>query len=114
MCADIFDIMLAFVYTNEVPRLGQRHLSSASILQLFDAADLHLLLAMKVPYCIFRQNSWHPSTAMHIACFIHSCTRTKDLNKSSCHCAVEIRHALHFRFASRLFSNCSLKPQGPS
>jgi len=58
VCADIFDIMLAFVYTNEVPRLGQRHLSSASILQLFDAADLHLLLAMKVPYCIFRQNSW--------------------------------------------------------
>lgn len=35
-------------YTDELPRLGSKYLSSAGVEQLLDAADLHLLLGMKV------------------------------------------------------------------
>lgn len=47
-CAEVFDIMLTYIYTDELPRLGSKWLTSAGVEHLLEAADLHLLLGMKV------------------------------------------------------------------
>lgn len=41
-------MVLAFMYTHEIPRLGRRQLTSDGIHRLLSAADMYLLDAMKV------------------------------------------------------------------
>ena len=46
--AEVFEVVLAFMYTHEIQRLGRRQLSSSGIHSLLSAADMYLLDAMKV------------------------------------------------------------------
>ncbi len=41
-------MVLAFIYTHEIPRLERRQLTSSGIHCLLSAADMYLLDAMKV------------------------------------------------------------------
>jgi len=45
--ADVFEVVLAFMYTHEMPTLGRRQLSSSGIDSLLSAADMYLLEAMQ-------------------------------------------------------------------
>ena len=53
--ADVFEVMLHFIYANQLPRLGARWQGAAAVEALFDAADAHLLIPMKVRWpCIVK------------------------------------------------------------